>query len=214
MASPRMPAGRPSAKTSVGGGGAAGSTRASASSGPQWRGRGAPTEESERSPLLDPPARGRLPLALPPPPRRVDGVVERDGPKRAARVDPRWVDGRAARSSSETETVSGCRGGGEGRRPRGLRLAWSAPGVRGDGRGGGVLKHLSVSGRLKLLILGLSNVISANQVCIVTINSAEFKHVFHPNPNSKSTFSQNQSCRFSLPLQFLFWPNFKFQYKF
>ena len=41
----------------------------------------------------------------------------------------------------------------------------------------------------------------------------EFEHVFLPNSSSKSTFAQNKSCRSSLPLQLLFWPNFKFLYE-
>src|SRR6185436_14280129 len=40
-----------------------------------------------------------------------------------------------------------------------------------------------------------------------------FDLIFLPNPSSKSTFAQNKSCRFSLPLQLLFWPNFKFLYE-
>ena len=40
-----------------------------------------------------------------------------------------------------------------------------------------------------------------------------FDYVFLPNPSLKSTFAQNESCRSSVPLQLLFWPNFKLLYK-
>ena len=36
---------------------------------------------------------------------------------------------------------------------------------------------------------------------------------FSPDQSIKSTFTQNKSCRSSLPLQLLFWPNFKFLYE-
>ena len=62
-------------------------------------------------------------------------------------------------------------------------------------------------------IMDLSNVISVNRVRIVNIDLATFDLVFLPNPSLKSTFVQNKSCRSSLPLQLLFWPNFKFLYQ-
>ena len=40
-----------------------------------------------------------------------------------------------------------------------------------------------------------------------------FDPVFLDDPNLKSTFAQNESCRSSLPPQLLFWPNFKFLYQ-
>ena len=40
-----------------------------------------------------------------------------------------------------------------------------------------------------------------------------FDRVFLPDPGLKSTFAQNKSCRPSIPLQLLFWPNFKFLYE-
>ena len=40
-----------------------------------------------------------------------------------------------------------------------------------------------------------------------------FDPVFLIDPSLKSTFVQNKSCRSSLPLQLLFWPNFKLPYK-
>ena len=43
---------------------------------------------------------------------------------------------------------------------------------------------------------------------------ASFDHVFLSNPRIKLTFVQYQSCRSFLPLQLLFWPNFKIQYEF
>src|SRR6185437_11333913 len=43
---------------------------------------------------------------------------------------------------------------------------------------------------------------------------ARFSRVFPPDLSFKSSFARNKSCRFSFPLQLLFWPNFKFQYKF
>ena len=64
-----------------------------------------------------------------------------------------------------------------------------------------------------LLIMDLSDVISVNRVRVLNINLAVFDRVFLPNQSLKSTFAQNKSCRSSLPLQLLFWPNFKFQYE-
>ena len=63
------------------------------------------------------------------------------------------------------------------------------------------------------LIMDLSDVISINRVRVSNINLAVFDHVFLPDQSLKSTFAQNKSCRSSLPLQFLFWPNFKFLYE-
>ena len=40
-----------------------------------------------------------------------------------------------------------------------------------------------------------------------------FDPVFLIDPSLKSTFVQNKSCRSSLPLQLLFWPNFTLPYK-
>ena len=40
-----------------------------------------------------------------------------------------------------------------------------------------------------------------------------FDPIFLIDQSLKSTFAQKQSCRFSLPLQLLFWPNFKFLYQ-
>ena len=40
-----------------------------------------------------------------------------------------------------------------------------------------------------------------------------FIYIFLLDPSLKSTFAQKQSCRSSLPLQLLFWPNFKFLYE-
>ena len=40
-----------------------------------------------------------------------------------------------------------------------------------------------------------------------------FDLVFLLDPSFKSSFAQNESCRSSLPLQLLFWPNFKFLYQ-
>ena len=40
-----------------------------------------------------------------------------------------------------------------------------------------------------------------------------FDRVFVSDPSFKSTFAKKQSCRSSLPLQLLFWPNFMFQCK-
>ena len=42
---------------------------------------------------------------------------------------------------------------------------------------------------------------------------AVFAHVFLLDPSLNSTFAQKQSCRSSLSLQLLFWPNFKFLYE-
>ena len=39
-----------------------------------------------------------------------------------------------------------------------------------------------------------------------------FALVFLPNPSFESIFAQKQICRSFLPLQLLFWPNFKFLY--
>jgi len=61
--------------------------------------------------------------------------------------------------------------------------------------------------------MDLSNVISANQVRIVNFDLAVFDRVFLPDPGLESTFAQNKSCRSSLPLQLLFWPNFKSLYQ-
>ena len=40
-----------------------------------------------------------------------------------------------------------------------------------------------------------------------------FARVFLPDSGLESTFAQNKSCRFFLPLQLLFWPNFKLPYE-
>ena len=40
-----------------------------------------------------------------------------------------------------------------------------------------------------------------------------FDPVFLSDPSFKSTFALKQSCRSSLPLQLLFWPNFMFPYE-
>ena len=42
---------------------------------------------------------------------------------------------------------------------------------------------------------------------------AVFDRVFVSDPSFILTFAQKQSCRFSRPLQLLFWPNFMFQCK-
>ena len=63
------------------------------------------------------------------------------------------------------------------------------------------------------LIMDLSDVISVNRVRVLNIDLAVFDHIFLPDQSLKSTFAQNKSCRSSLPLQFLFWPNFKFLYE-
>ena len=59
----------------------------------------------------------------------------------------------------------------------------------------------------------LKFVVSANQVRIVNIRLAVFDLVFLANPSLNSTFAQNKSCRSYLPLQLLFWSNFKFLYE-
>jgi len=48
---------------------------------------------------------------------------------------------------------------------------------------------------------------------VLNIVSAMFDPIFLNDPNLKSTFAQKQSCRASLPLQLLFWPNFKLLYE-
>ena len=48
---------------------------------------------------------------------------------------------------------------------------------------------------------------------MLNIDLAAFDHIFLLDPSHKSTFAQKQSCRSSLPLQLLFWPNFKFLYE-
>ena len=48
---------------------------------------------------------------------------------------------------------------------------------------------------------------------MLNIVSAMFDPIFLNDPNLKSTFAQKQSCRASLPLQLLFWPNFKLLYE-
>ena len=63
------------------------------------------------------------------------------------------------------------------------------------------------------LIMDLSDVISVNRVRVLNIDLAVFGHIFLLDPSLKSTFAPNQSCRPSLPLQLLFWPNFKLQYE-
>ena len=42
---------------------------------------------------------------------------------------------------------------------------------------------------------------------------AEFEYVFLHDPSFEATCAQNKSCRPSIPLQLLFWPNFMFQCK-
>jgi hypothetical protein len=61
--------------------------------------------------------------------------------------------------------------------------------------------------------MDLSDVISANRIRIVNFDLAVFDRVFLSDLGLKSTFAQNESCRSSLPLQLLFWPNFKFLYQ-
>jgi hypothetical protein len=63
------------------------------------------------------------------------------------------------------------------------------------------------------LIIDLSKVISVNRVRVLNIDLAMFDHVFLLDPSLKSTFARKQSCRSSLSLQLLFWPNFKFLYQ-
>src|SRR6185312_13768413 len=55
----------------------------------------------------------------------------------------------------------------------------------------------------------LKRIISVNRVRVLNIVLAVFDYVFLLDPSSKSIFAQKQSCRPSLPLQLLFWPNFK-----
>ena len=42
---------------------------------------------------------------------------------------------------------------------------------------------------------------------------AAFNLIFLLNPSFEPTCAQNKSCRPSIPLQLLFWPNFGFQYE-
>ena len=62
----------------------------------------------------------------------------------------------------------------------------------------------------QLLIMCRNSIISINPYAKYISIVAELNHSFLPNPQPESTFAQNQSCRSSLPLQLLFWPNFKF----
>ena len=56
-------------------------------------------------------------------------------------------------------------------------------------------------------------IVSVNRVRVVKHCLAAFDLIFLLNPSFESTCAQNKSCRPSIPLQLLFWPNFGFQYE-